>query len=121
MGQGWKKKGFLYIVLSFGFWLLAEHVTVWHNDLGQWISLMPWVLFQYLAIVTLFGFAFFWRKVALKWVFALMVAVMYFVEISWQNPLLFSLQTFALASVLLLLVWSALVFFPFFVVQGLLK
>jgi hypothetical protein len=121
MGLGLKKKGFLYIVLSFGLWLVAEYVTVWHNALGQWISLMPWVLAQYAAIAAFFWYALFRRNLALKWVFVLMVAVMYFLEILWQNPLLFSLETFGWASVLLLLVWSVLVFGPFFVVQRLLK
>ena len=41
--------GIYYILSCFVLWMIVEFVTVWNARLDEWVSLMPWVLIQYLV------------------------------------------------------------------------
>ncbi|UCC91616.1 MAG: hypothetical protein JSV39_04910 [Candidatus Aenigmatarchaeota archaeon] len=110
-------KGKLYIILSFILWLIAEYVTVWHARLGEWISLMPYVFIQYLVIILIFYYFIFRKKLSEKGVFIVMLVVMYFFEILWQNPLLLNVFLFIPSSLLLISIWGFVTFIPLWVVK----
>ena len=110
-------KGKLYIILSFILWLIAEYVTVWHARFGEWVSLMPYVFIQYLVIVLIFYYFIFRKKWKEKGVFIVMLVVMYVLEISWQNPLLFNVFLFIPGSLLLISIWGFLTFIPLWIVS----
>jgi hypothetical protein len=63
--------GIFYILLSFVLWMIVEFVTVWNAKLDEWVSLMPWVLIQYLVIIMVFWYFIFrrnWNESKVVWV-----------------------------------------------------
>lgn len=110
-------KGASYIVLAFSLWILVEYVTVWIASPGEWLAHMPWIFFQYLAIVLLFWLVLLVREWSQGKVFLLMVIVMYTFELAWHNHLLLSLEWFLPASILLAQIWGFLTFVPYWVVN----
>lgn len=110
-------KGVCYIVISFVLWMFVEYLTVWHSKLAEWVSLMPWVLIQYLVIVLIFSYFIFRRRWSERRIFLLMLAVMYVLEFLWANPLLSNPITFIPASLLLTSIWGFLTFVPLWLVR----
>jgi len=94
-----------------------EYITSWSSRMGEWFSLLPWVLIQYLVIILIFVFFFYFAKVSQKKVFLTMLVVMYGFEFLWQNPLLFSVDSFLWASALLIFIWSILTFVPYWIAE----
>jgi len=115
------KKSILYIVLSVLFWIGVEYITVWHSQLENWLSLMPYILIEYLTIILLFYYLFFVRKLAEKKIFIIMVIVMYVFELLWKNVLLCNIVWAVPASFLLISIWGFLTFIPFWIVNQSLK
>lgn len=111
-------KGVHYIVVSFALWVFVEYLTVWHSKFAQWVSLMPYVLIQYLVIVLVFAYFIFRRRWSEKKLFFLMLAVLYVLEFLWTNPLLLNPLTFLPASLLLTSIWGLLTFVPLWLVRG---
>ncbi len=114
-------KGISYIIISFILWLIVEYITVWGVRFGEWISFMPWVLFQYLLIVLIFWLLLFIKKYDQKKTFIVMVAVMYIFEFLWQNFLLLNVIWFIPVSILLLQIWGFLTFIPLWLVNKSIK
>jgi hypothetical protein len=110
-------KGIYYIVLSFALWVFVEYLTVWHSRFAEWISLMPYVLIQYLVIVLVFFYLIFRKTWNGRSTFILMLVVMYVFEFLWANPLLLDPVTFIPASLLLTSIWGFLTFLPLWCVR----
>ena len=110
-------KGIYYIVISFALWMFVEYLTVWHSKLAEWVSLMPYVLIQYLVIVLVFSYFIFPRRWSERRIFLLMLVVMYVLEFLWANPLLLNPLTFIPASLLLTSIWGFLTFVPLWLVR----
>ena len=110
-------KGIYYIVISFALWMFVEYLTVWHSKLAEWVSLMPYVLIQYLVIVLIFSYFIFPRRWSERRIFLLMLVVMYVLEFLWANPLLLNPLTFIPASLLLTSIWGFLTFVPLWLVR----
>ena len=110
-------KGICYIVLSFALWMFVEYLTVWHSKLDEWVSLMPYVLIQYLVIVLIFWYFIFPRKWSERRIFFLMLGVMYVLEFLWANPLLLNPVAFIPASLLLTSIWGFLTFIPLWLIR----
>ena len=113
--------GVCYIFLSFALWLIVEFVTVWKAKMDEWMSLMPWVLIQYLAIIMVFWYFIFRRNWSERHVFLLMLVVMYVFEFLWQTPFLRNPLTFVPGSLLLASIWGLLTFVPWWLSQGTLR
>lgn len=114
-------KGISYIILSLILWLIVEYITVWRTKgFTEWMSTMPWGLFQYLFIILIFWFFLFIKNWSHKRVFILMIIVMYAFEFIWQNELLAS-AWFVPASILLIQMWGFLTFIPFWIVNKTIK
>ena len=111
-------KGIYYVVISFALWIFVEYLTVWHSKLAEWVSLMPYVLIQYLVIVLIFSYFIFRRRWSERRIFLLMLVVMYVLEFLWANPLLLNPLTFIPASLLLTSIWGFLTFVPLWLVRG---
>jgi len=114
-------KGKTYIALSFFLWLVVEYITVWHDKFNEWLSLMPYVLIQYLFIVLFFYYLFFKMKLAEKKVFFILIIVMYVFELLWKNFLLLDPVWIIPSSLLLISIWSFLTFIPLWMVNKSLK
>lgn len=114
-------QGKIYITLSFFLWLVVEYVTVWHDKFNEWLSLMPYVLIQYLFIVLFFYALIFRKKLAEKKVFIIVVIVMYIFELLWKNFLLYDPVWIIPSSLLLISIWSFLTFIPLWIVNKSLK
>ena len=110
-------RGVCYVVVSFALWIFVEYLTVWHSKLAEWVSLMPYVLIQYLVIAVIFWYFIFRRRWSEKRLFFLMLAVMYVLEFLWANPLLLNPLTFIPASLLLTSIWGFLTFVPLWLVR----
>jgi len=110
-------KGIAYIVISFALWMFVEYLTVWHSKLAEWVSLMPYVLLQYLVIVLILSYFIFRRRWSERRIFLLMLVVMYVLEFLWANPLLLNPLTFIPASLLLASIWGFLTFVPLWLVR----
>ena len=110
-------KGIAYIVISFALWMFVEYLTVWHSKLAEWVSLMPYVLLQYLVIVLILSYFIFRRRWSERRIFLLMLVVMYVLEFLWANPLLLNPLTFIPASLLLTSIWGFLTFVPLWLVR----
>lgn len=110
-------KGKIYIALSFLLWLIVEYVTVWQYKFNQWLSLMPYVLIQYLLIVLFFYYLIFRMRLAEKKVFLILVIVMYVFELLWKNFLLYDPVWIIPGSLLLISIWSFLTFIPLWIVN----
>jgi hypothetical protein len=110
-------KGKIYIALSFFLWLVVEYVTVWHDRFNEWLSLMPYVLIQYLSIVLFFYYLIFKMRLAEKKVFFILVIVMYVFELLWKNFLLLDPVWIIPGSLLLISIWSFLTFIPLWMVN----
>ncbi len=110
-------KGVCYIVISFALWVVVEYLTVWHSKLAEWVSLMPYVLIQYMVIVLIFSYFIFRRRWSERRIFLLMLVVMYVLEFLWTNPLLLNPLTFIPASLLLASIWGFLTFVPLWLVR----
>jgi hypothetical protein len=110
-------QGTLYIVISLFFWLLAEFVTVWHTKIGEWISLMPFALIQYIVIIVIFWYFLFKKRWDEKRVFVIMLVIMFALEIIWKNYLLLNIYWSIPASLLLISIWGFLTFIPFWIVK----
>jgi len=113
--------GIYYILLSFGLWVVVEFITVWHSKLAEWISLMPYVLIQYLVIILVFWFFIYRKGWSERRMFLLMLVVMYLMEVLWRNPLLFNPLTFIPVSLFLTSTWGFLTFIPLWLVQRTLR
>lgn len=111
-------KGIYYIVISFVLWMFVEYLTVWHSKLAEWVSLMPYVLIQYLVIVLVLAYFIFRRRWSERRLFLLMLVVMYVLEFLWANPLLLNPVTFIPASLLLTSIWGFLTFVPLWFVRS---
>jgi len=114
-------QGKIYITLSFLLWLAVEYVTIWHDKFNEWLSLMPYVLVQYLFIVLFFYALIFRKKLAERKVFLIVVIVMYIFELLWKNFLLFDPVWIIPSSLLLISIWSFLTFIPLWIVNKSLK
>jgi len=114
-------KGKLYILLSLILWIIVDYITVWNSRLEEWLGLMPWIIIQYLFIVLIFWFFLFIVKLRERWVFLIMLGVMYGFEILWQNFLLFNLVWVVPASLLLISIWGFLTFLPFWIVNKMVR
>lgn len=114
-------KGINYILISFILWLIVEFITVWRIRFEEWISYMPWALFQYLFIILIFWFFLFIKNWGHKKVFIIMVFVMYVFEFLWQNLLLLNIIWFIPTSILLIQIWGFLTFIPFWIVNKSIK
>lgn len=110
-----------YILLSLVLWMTVEFVTVWHAKLDEWVSLMPYVLIQYLVIVLVFWFAIYRRAWTERKVFLLMLTLMYVFEFLWQTPFLLNPLTFIPGSLLLIGIWGFLTFLPRWLIEGTLE
>lgn len=110
-------KGKIYITLSFTLWLVVEYITVWQYKFNGWLSLMPYVLIQYLLIVLFFYYLFFTIQLAEKNVFLILVMVMYVFELLWKNFLLYDPVWIIPGSLLLISIWSFLTFIPLWIVN----
>jgi len=110
-------KGIYYIGVSFALWMFVEYLTVWHSKLAEWVSLMPYVLIQYLVIVLLFWYFIYRRRWSERRIFLLMLIVMYVLEFLWANPLLLNPLAFIPASLLLTSMWGFLTFVPLWLVR----
>jgi len=110
-------KGFIYVIISFALWLIAEYLTVWNSRFEEWMSLMPFAAIQYLFIILIFYFFIFQKKWSEKKVFLLMLGVMFLFEFLWQNFLLLNVVTFVPVSILLISIWGFLTFIPFWLVD----
>jgi hypothetical protein len=116
------RKGILYVLISFLLWLIVEYITVWRGErFAEWMSYMPWALFQYLLIILIFWFFLFVKNWDHKKVFVVMIIVMYVFEFLWQNFLLLNLFWFVPTSVLLIQIWGFLTFIPFWIINNSLK
>jgi len=115
--QAKPRNGIYYIILSFALWMIVEYLTVWHSKLAEWVSLMPYVLIQYLVIVLVFSYFMFRRSWSERRLFILMLVVMYVLEFRWANPLLLNPLTFVPASLLLTSMWGFLTFLPLWSVR----
>ncbi|MDD5163283.1 MAG: hypothetical protein PHD95_03685 [Candidatus ainarchaeum sp.] len=104
-------KGFLYIIIAFVFWLIAEYVTVWHAKINAWVALMPMILVQYLAIVLIFWFFIFKRKISYPYIVALTLVIMLVFEFLWQTSITLG-NIFVLTAI-----WLVLVFGPLLIVK----
>lgn len=113
--------GIYYVVVSFVLWMIVEFITVWRAKLNEWVSLMPWVLIQYLVIILVFWYFIFRRRWSERRILLLMLAVMYVFEFLWQNPLLLNPLTFVPGSLLLVSIWGFLTFLPWWLTQGTLR
>jgi len=111
-------KGIYYIVTSFALWMFVEYLTVWHSKLAEWVSLMPYVLIQYLVIILIFSYFIFRRRWSERRIFLLMLVVMYVLEFLWANPLLLNPLTFIPASLLLTSMWGFLTLVPLWLVRS---
>ena len=111
-------KGVCYIAISFALWALVEYLTVWHSKAAEWVSLMPYVLIQYLVIVLIFAYFIFRRRWSERRIFLLMLVVMYVLEFLWANPLLLNPIAFIPASLLLTSIWGFLTFVPLWLVRS---
>lgn len=116
-----RKKSILYILISFILWIIVELVTVWHARFIEWMSYMPWALFQYLFIILVFWLFLFIFKWTHKKVFIVMIIMMYLFEFLWQNFLLLNPITFIPVSILLIQMWGFLTFIPYWYLQRALK
>jgi len=114
-------KGTLYITLSFFLWLVVEYVTVWHSKLNEWLSLMPYVLIQYLVIILFFYYLIFRKNLAEKRVFIIMLMVMYVFELLWKNFLLYNPVWIIPGSLLLISIWGFSTFIPLWIVNKSIK
>jgi hypothetical protein len=101
--------------------VIIEYITVWHSRFKEWISLMPWSLIQYLAIVLIFYYFIFRRKWSDKRIFMLMIILMYILEFIWQNFLLLNIYLFIPGSLLLISIWGFLTFIPLWTIDGTLR
>ena len=111
-------KGISYITLSFILWLIVEFITVWNGErFSEWISYMPWALFQYLFIILIFWFFLFIKNWSYKRVFIVMIIVLYVFEFLWQNFLLLNIIWFIPTSILLIQMWGFLTFIPFWIID----
>jgi hypothetical protein len=115
------KKSFLYVLISFILWFIVEYVTVWNKRFGEWMSYMPFALFQYLFIILIFWLLLFVFKWKHKNVFVVMILVMYVFEFLWQNFLLLNLVLFVPFSILLIQMWGFLTFIPYWLIRKELK
>jgi len=116
------KKGIMYIALSFILWLILEYIIVWRGErFAEWISYMPWALFQYLFIILIFWFFLFVKNWSHKRVFIVMLIVLYVFEFLWQNFLLLNIILFIPGSILLIQLWGFLTFIPFWIVNKSIK
>jgi hypothetical protein len=113
--------GIYYILLSFVLWMIVEFVTVWNARLDEWVSLMPWVLIQYLVIIMVFWYFIFRKNWAERRILLLMLTLMYMFEFLWQTPFLLNPVTFIPGSLLLASIWGFLTFLPCWLTQGTLK
>lgn len=111
------QKGIYYLVVSFALWMIVEYLTVWHSKPAEWVSLMPYVLIQYLGIVLIFSYFIFRRRLSERRILLLMLLVMYVFEFLWANPLLLNPLTFLPASLLLTSIWGFLTFVPLWLVR----
>jgi hypothetical protein len=114
-------KPILYILLSLALWLIVEYLSVWSKRWDEWMSLMPWAIFQYLFIILIFWFFFYKRIWSTKKMFILMLVVMYIFEFLWQNFLILNPITFIPVSILLIQLWGFLTFVPFWFVNKQIK
>lgn len=114
-------KGINYIVISFILWVIVEFITVWRTRFEEWMSYMPWALFQYLFIILIFWFFLFNKNWSHRKVFIIMVIVMYVFEFLWQNFLLLNIIWFIPTSILLIQIWGFLTFIPFWIVNKSIK
>ncbi|MBS3099037.1 hypothetical protein J4462_02390 [Candidatus Pacearchaeota archaeon] len=110
-----------YIIISLILWIAVEYISVWHSRFQEWMSYMPWALFQYLFIILVFSFFFYKRIWSAKKMFFLMLFMMYLFEFLWQNFLLLNPISFVPISVLLIQLWGFLTFVPFWFVNKQLK
>jgi hypothetical protein len=113
--------GIYYILLSFVLWMIVEFVTVWNAKLDEWVSLMPYVLIQYLVIIMVFWYFIFRRNWNERKILLLMLTLMYVFEFLWQTPFLLNPLTFIPGSLLLVSIWGFLTFLPWWLTQGTLK
>ena len=112
----------MYIALSFILWLILEYIIVWRGErFAEWISYMPWALFQYLFIILIFWFFLFVKNWSHKRVFIVMLIVLYVFEFLWQNFLLLNIILFIPGSILLIQLWGFLTFIPFWIVNKSIK
>ena len=111
-------KGHFYIVLSFDLWMVFEYLTVWRSKLGEWITLMPYVLIQYVVIILIFWYFIFRRQWSDKKIFFLMLGVMYFWEFLWGTAFLLNPITFIPGSLLLASIWGCLTLLPLWIIRG---
>jgi len=111
-------RGLCYVGLSFALWMLFEYLTVWRSKLGEWVSLMPYVLIQYVVIILIFWYFAFRRKWSDKKLFFLMLGVMYFSEFLWGTPFLLNPITFIPGSLLLASIWGCLTLLPLWIIRG---
>ncbi len=111
------KKSFLYVLISFILWVLVEFVTVWYSRFEEWMSYMPFALFQYLFIILIFWLFLFVFKWKHSRVFFVMILIMYVFEFLWQNFLILNLVWFVPVSALLIQVWGFLTFVPYWLVK----
>ena len=114
-------KGIIYIIISFILWLVVEFITVWSTRFEEWMSYMPWALFQYLFIILIFWYFLFIKNWNHRKAFILMVIVMYVFEFLWQNFLLLNIIWFIPTSILLIQMWGFLTFIPFWIVSKSIK
>ena len=114
-------KGIDYIILSFVLWLIVEYITVWRSRLDEWIELFPGVLIQYLVIILTFWYLAFRRRWRERSILLFMFALMYSLELLWQNHLLFNPFTFVPGSLLLMSIWGFLTFMPLWLTQHTLR
>lgn len=114
-------KGAGYIIISLILWLIVEYITVWRVRFEEWMSYMPWALFQYLFIILIFWIVLFKKNWSHKKTFFLMVIVMYVFELLWKNFLLLDIIWLIPTSILLIQIWGFLTFVPFWIVNKSIK
>jgi hypothetical protein len=116
------KSGFVYILLSFVLWIIVEYITVWRGErFSEWMSYMPWALFQYLFIILIFWFFLFIKEWGHRRMLIVMIGVMYAFEFLWQNFLLLNVIWFIPTSIVLLQIWGFLTFIPLWMVTKSIK
>lgn len=113
-----RRNGCFYVLLSLQFWLALEYITAWHMKMDEWLSLFPWVLIQYLVIISIFLACLYGFRCSEKKTFAVMLAVMYFLElVAWQKQELLNPVLFVPFSLLLISIWGFLTFVPYWMVE----
>ncbi|MBD3354091.1 MAG: hypothetical protein GF364_21595 [Candidatus Lokiarchaeota archaeon] len=107
-----------YITISFIFWILIEYITAWSNRLDEWISYIPWIFFYYFGIIVIFDLIFFKTTFSFKKVFAILIFLMYPIEILlFSNTLILNIGWFLPHSIQLVSIWGFLVFVPLWIIQ----